>query len=365
MDKSNINRYYIYINQDKPVISWDIYDETPPLPELNWIIYLSRALRAMEKKLQVKRLVFYITWKEIDRLPSYGNNVVVVMIGDEWCRIPIYFHKVLAIFKCYGTDLSLGGNPLLKPSYLNFMALIQYLRVCTLRLPGIVNYWWQNLKNVFAGTGKLSPIYSLPLGYYNQLDLPIKPISERSYDVFFAGSVVHRSYPFWSLRHWLVTPKTLARQQMMVQLKKFQEKRPDFKLELSLVPSFFESHQGGKQIYSEKMMDTKICIVPRGTSLETFRYFEGMRYGCVIIAETLPSRWFYDNSPAIHIEDWEQLGKILEQLLDNPELMQQKHQESLLWWKNMCSEAVVGDYIAGNLNMLQPEANYEIVARSN
>jgi hypothetical protein len=99
-------------------------------------------------------------------------------------------------------------------------------------------------------------------------------------------------------------------------------------------------------------MNAKLCLVPRGTSYETFRFFEALRYGCIVVTEALPSRWFYEGSPAIQITDWNELETILEKLLKDQNLMQEKHEESLNWWKTRCSEAVVGEYMAEKLNSL-------------
>jgi hypothetical protein len=97
------------------------------------------------------------------------------------------------------------------------------------------------------------------------------------------------------------------------------------------------------------MMDTKICVVPRGTSWETTRLFEGMKYGCVLVTEPLPDRWYLKGVPTIKIKNWQQLPKVLKELLDNQDLMQEMHHKSLAFWQDKCSETVVVDYIIGKL----------------
>jgi hypothetical protein len=53
--------------------------------------------------------------------------------------------------------------------------------------------------------------------------------------------------------------------------------------------SFWESITiGARERYSEIMADTKICLAPRGSSVESCRFFEGMRQGCVVICNRLP-----------------------------------------------------------------------------
>lgn len=353
--KSLLNQYYIYIRGNQEPIPWNIYDANPPI-DLGLATYVSKILQAMEKSLRINGLVFYVTWDEIDELPSYGENVVAVVLGDEWYRIPKYAHKVGAVFKCIGTHPILGCNPLLKPSHLNLLTLIQYLRILLVRMPGVINYQFHRFKSWLLNTEKIAPIYEIPLGYNNSEDLPIKDIQDRLYDTYFSGSVVHRSYPIWSLKYWLGTPKTLARQLMMLSVKKIKEKYPDWKVELSITDGYHGRSSEVASSYSETMMNTKICLVPRGTSFETTRFFEAMKYGCIVVTEALPSRWYLDGSPAIQINDWRELETLMEKLIDNQELMQEIHQESLNWWQNKCSETVVGDYMARELKALRRAA---------
>jgi len=103
------------------------------------------------------------------------------------------------------------------------------------------------------------------------------------------------------------------------------------------------------QAYSKTLMDSKICLVPRGTSSETFRFFEGLRYGCVLITERLPSRRFYNNAPIIQVDDWNVLPNIVPTLLADEDRMRRLHRSTLGWWKNVCSENQLGKFIASKI----------------
>lgn len=351
MLKSLSNEIYIWnlrLERDQKPIAWNPCENSQAFNGDDCGEYFGKVFEAMQNSLKVEGLVFYFT-RDLHELPSYGENVVAVVIGDEWSRIPTYFHKVGAVFKCYGTNLILGSN-LLKPSYLNFLTLMQFIKAKFADLPGWLYYVFYKFKRK-----KNTPIYDIPLGYSNQVELPIKPINERNNDVFFAGSVAHDTYPVWSLKHWLETPKSLSRKQMLSSINKIKD-CTEIKVELSVTPGFHASFDPTKSAdarsYSEKMMDARICLAPRGTSFETFRFFEGMRYGCLVITEALPSRWFYDGCPAIQVDDWSELKEILVHVFEDKELLQKKHQESLNWWKEKCSEAAVGTYIAEKLNLL-------------
>ena len=341
------NEYAICLNYaGQPPIPWDLYGPAPnDAPD-----YFRRVFLAMEQHLSISNLQFYLTWK-LEELPTTGSDVVAVVLGDEWSRIPAYVDDILITFKCYGTrpPLDLG----VRPNQLNAMRLLKQVRTLAHFLPGWVSSTARRTTGALRGQ-QASPIHSIPLGYGNQLDLPIRPMTERSIDVFFAGSVEHGHDQ--GLKQWIESPKTLSRQQMLNNLDELASGRPDLRVALSTPTTFAWNaiHYGqdaGAQVldaesYSAKMMDSKICLVPRGTSLETFRYFEALRYGCVLITEQLPQRWFYNNSPAFQVESWSELPNLIDRLVSNPGLLHQKHREALDYWQNVCSPERAGHFMA-------------------
>ena len=352
------NEYYIVLKGSNNPIYLDLSDSLSKLEQktnINYshFSYFLKVFETIEKSSSIKNFVFYLTFENLDRLPSYGQNVVAIVLGDEWCRIPKYCHLVRAVFKCYGTSPTLGCNPLLKPSYLNIMALFNFIRVWTLGLPNRLHYTFEKLKNRQSSTVKNAFIYDIPLGYFNQLDLPIKPIEDRLYDVSFAGSIEQKIHSIWSWKYWLKSSKIIARKKMVSAIDYIREENPNIKFDLTINSHFGASRAADARSYSEQTMDTKICLVPRGTSFETYRFFEAIRYGCIVVTEALPSRWFYDDSPAIKINDWSELMEIVDKLVGNQELMTKKHQESLDWWKTKCSEVAVADYISQKLNHVE------------
>lgn len=93
-------------------------------------------------------------------------------------------------------------------------------------------------------------------------------------------------------------------------------------------------------------MDARICLAPRGTNAETYRFFEGLRYGCVVVTERLPPTGFYAGAPAIVVDRWRELPDLLESLLDAPAELRRRHRRSLAWWRDRCSEAATGALMA-------------------
>jgi hypothetical protein len=353
------NRYLIYLGKDKRVVSWNPPDPHPIDDDLT---YMGRVFEAVERSSKVRGLTFYYTWQHVGfhELPSYGEDVVVILVGDEWCRVPPYFNKVRAVFKWYGVRPILGCD--LRPSYLAMLTAAQYVRMLIRRVPGLAQYWSWKLSSVISGRPASAPIFPIPLGYdKGQLDLPIVPIDQREYDVFFAGSVNHEQFSRWSLRNIFGNPKALSRSEMIARLRLFAETHPDVKVRLSVTRSFHDSESAGVTSYSKDMMNAKICVVPRGTSFETFRFFEALRYGCIIVTEPLPPRWFYDRSPAIRMRNWRALDETLAALLRDKNAMRQKHEAALKWWNTTCSELAVGTYIADTvwkLGVISEQASF-------
>ncbi|HHP7244323.1 MAG TPA: exostosin domain-containing protein [Elainellaceae cyanobacterium] len=246
----------------------------------------------------------------------------------------------------------------------NFLRLLKQARNYAHYLPGWIYYVQRTARRRFShllqGTAaQVTPMYDCPLGYGNQLDLPIRPIQDRPTDIFFAGSVEHRDGRS-TIHDWISNPKSLARNTMLDNIEVLLEQRSDVSIDLAISSAFvLNALHYGKKIdgrvldrtaYSESMMNAKICLIPRGTSPETFRFFEAIRYGCVLVTETLPSRWFYDRSPAIQVSNWDDMPEIVSQLLDDPSRLVTKQQEALKWWDEVCSPEAVGRYFAERIN---------------
>lgn len=342
------NTYYICQKKREAPVLWDLYGPEPGLTLHE--AYFGGVLRALEAMQVMQGQTVYLT-DSLDVLPTYGTDVVAVMTGDEWSCTPHYAPRVRAVFKCYGTTLKLGGNPLRHPTYLNGLAALQYVRSQTHRLP----YTLAALRHPGAATN----IYPVPLGYATQIEQPFKPFRERSTDVFFAGSLSHKVPSRWSPRRLLRSPKEVSRESMVEALRRFEATHPSYQTSLFLADGFTpHAIRWGRfdptkmlspEIYSAAMMDTKICMVPRGTSLETFRYFEALRFGCITITEVLPDFWFYHGAPSISVNRWADLGGVLETLLADEEALEQRHRASLRWWQEVCAEEAVARYMADAL----------------
>lgn len=344
------NQYYIYVDPTLPPEPWDIYDPNPQ--NRGFVAYFGQVLQKVEENLGRSGLVFYVTLSDMRTLPSYSDNVIVLIIGDEHYRIPQYIHKVGAVFKSYGITQEMQWKNFLKPSYRDFITLIQYFSNLSLRLPLLINYEFQKLRSLILKNVRVAPIFDIPGGYYNSENLPIKAIEDRTYDVFFDGSVQNNIYSKWSTKNWLKTPKIVARSQMLENLDRFHQNHPQYRVQLAIQQAFGVVSEESAWSYSENLMNAKVCLVPRGTTLESFRICEAMRYGCVIVVEDLPNREFYRNAPVVRVKNWKNLEPVLAALLSDQRQMREIHEQTLAWWETQMAESVIGKQIAAALNQL-------------
>jgi hypothetical protein len=319
-----------------------------PLKELeNEQLYFGRVLQEMERCLEVDGLTFYLTWNTRE-LPSYGPDVVALLNGDELCRIPDYSHRVCMVFKCYGTRpyVPLGRGD--GSAVLNALVAAKYLQSVLAGVSGAAKRVRARLRA--GSSGGLPPIVTIPLGYHNQVELPLEDIRSRSTDVSFAGSVRHEETAALGIRGRIGTPKTRSREAMLASLRAFADKRPGLRISINETAGFVASHSGGAEAYSRSLMSTKICLVPRGNSVETFRLFEALRAGCVVVHEPLPPHWFYQSLPGIALRDWRRLPRVLDDLLADESRLVQLHAAGRRWWDTVASEAAVGAFMADRLN---------------
>ena len=222
----------------------------------------------------------FLLTRRVNELPDYEpaklKKLIVFLLGDEWCRVPSYSAKVLAVFKCYGSSPKLALHR--SSPHLNSLILLQHIRVLCKDL----RRWNANKENVFP----------FPLGYFRQSDLPVQNILARAYDVAFVGSV--QNLPnrklFYKIITLLRSPKTISRLSMVSCVSQWQNPN-NYNIDVRLTSRFPHAEQSSElSDCSERLMNTKICLSPRGTSLETFRYFEALRYGCVLISEPVPNQ---------------------------------------------------------------------------
>ena len=333
----------------------------PPQPPVVWrppettdatghdVGYFGRCLQIAVDTLgaDAPPLVFVLTW-DLDRLPETGRNVVAIVQGDEDARIPRWSDEVLATFKCYGTRPPWTGMGR-SPGAIEALELAHFLRRAARWLPGAA----RRLRSLPGPGRPRAPIFTVPLGYYNQDDRPPAPFADRRWWVSFAGSGVQPTPRSAGWRGLVRTPKDRARAQMHAALRDLASAQPNLAITTvyrpefpALAPGSDGEALGQTTAYSELLAETRVCLVPRGNSPETFRFFEAMRMGCILVCEPLPDHWFYRAAPVITIHRWDQLQRAIAPILADPHEADRLHRATVEWWRTRCSERAVGTFMA-------------------
>lgn len=103
--------------------------------------------------------------------------------------------------------------------------------------------------------------------------------------------------------------------------------------------------------YAQRMMNSKVCLAPRGSVADTWRFFEGLKSGCAVITNPLPDEWYYRGAPVIQIDDWRELEGVIVPLLADESKLEEIHLKSLKYWDEVCGEKAVGIFLASALSL--------------
>jgi len=305
------------------------------------ISYYLKAFQILELEFGLDGMVVCITYSALSPLPMLGSNVISVIFGDEQCRIPAYANQVRAVIKCFGVFPNLVRR--LSPVRLAQIEAAEFLRNLMLWLPS--GWRW------IVSSQVRQKCHVVPIGYGRPTDVLPAAFSDRPYLLSFIGSIAPpgASKP---LRKLVGVPKFYCRQRMLLALKKCKDRFGDGLVKVGLTKGFSESMQSnsGKD-YFEMMAGTKICLAPRGTARETLRMNEGLRFGCVVIADRLPSHSCYKDSPIIQIGDWSELPFLVEKLLVEPAVLERLHKESKSYWNDVLSERALAGRLARILDL--------------
>ncbi len=315
-----------------------VKDLLPYALECN-IEYFWQVINALQARNRLLGDYTFVFTRSVTELPGkfdHSPNVVVFVMGDEWARVPIYANRVHAIFKAPGQQMTLALHK--RWLLFNLMARVQHFRQHLKRYP---HHHKDRTRNIFA----------IPYGYYRlPKRVSVTPIAQRRIDVSFTGSVDHKKV----LGGLIKTNKVLSRERMVATVDDWKKDK-SYVADVKLSTYFPKANDKPEfESYPRILMDTKICLSPRGTHLETYRLCEGMYYGCIVIAEQQPDHWFAKNSPAIIVDDWHQLPDLLDQLLENPDDMARRQQQSLDYWDATLAPQRIADYLYTTLLTLNP-----------
>ncbi len=225
----------------------------------------------------------------------------------------------------------------------------------------LCKYFWAIFKSYLPNDDYIDRyLFPFPLGYMRGLkQLPIVPIGDREFNIFFSGNLntkrygLHRSLYKMNSILGLLPAISQRIDKKIDKIVREDFKQIDFsnKFPNSYI-RFTNGFMKGLDVttYGNMLYNSKIVICPRGYDRsETFRHFEAMRAGCIIISEPLPKTRLYRGSPIIELETWTDLQKTVKELLNSPTRLNELHQQTLDWWNNVCSEKATAMYIKEQL----------------
>ena len=338
--------FFHCLGPDREPRAWNPPD---PIDDIVDTWYFGRVLEAMAREVEADRLTVYLTF-DTEKLPSYGHDVVVVLIGDEWARIPAYLSRVRAVFRNLCARPNLGCRPFAWPSAATFSAFLPATRAVIRGTPGRVRHLRAELAGAW-GRGRLpAPQVEVPIGTYNLLELPLTPLAQRGSDVFFAGSVDQSPGRLARLKTG-VMPKGLARNAMLRNVERLR-RRSGASVDVRITEGFQASAASDPADYSRALMNARLALVPRGATTETHRFFQALKYGCIVVTDSVPPSWFYEQAPVIRLRHWDELEKTVVPLLADPARLERLHHAALGWWETACSEEAVGRLMAQTISAL-------------
>ncbi|MDX6286467.1 MAG: hypothetical protein QOG53_1952 [Frankiales bacterium] len=329
------NRYSTWFGDN--FVEWDIWSSGPfPFIDLR---YFAHVFRAFDQLLRDRGLHVIATDAVTGALPVAGDNVIVLCLNDEFGRSPSYAFDVRLVVKTMGGGSRPPYVALWPPRFWPGLPVVgaQEVLVQLRRLPSLLRVLLGSARH-----GQRPPLLPVPLGIRAFHDRPLVPFADREFDVMFAGSLVNE--PGEDLRR-LPTQKVRFRQDFLRALNAAQAARPDVRFSIRTVGSHWSAVQKMGE-YLDEMSQSRLVLCPRGSSLDTHRFFEALRFGCVPIYEKQPRGGFYEGSPAVCCKDWARLPRVIDQLLGDRAGLELRHKAALEWYDQHVSPPAVGKMIA-------------------
>lgn len=193
-------------------------------------------------------------------------------------------------------------------------------------------------------------LFYFPLGYANGERRDIQHINDRKINVFFSGALNRSRVGLYKALSGLeYIPENLLLLTKRWLPTNLSSSFPDSKI---LFTSGFASGltQSG---YNDLLYSCKIALAPHGfVNPETFRHYEAMRAGCVVVSLKMPPIRMYKNSPIVQLESWKQLDAKVTELLEDSERLAALQTDTLMYWENNCTEQSTARYVADTLTKL-------------
>ncbi len=195
---------------------------------------------------------------------------------------------------------------------------------------------WKNNATVFKAyllpEQEHGNVHSFPLGFNKKhKKLVNRSIKDRPIDVFFAGHMASSN-----------------RQHYMNKVIEFFHNMPSNKrpnIDFNISRGFNMGLDA--ETYSNKLHQSKIVVCPAGNvSMETFRHYEAMRSGAIIVSPNLPQTKIYKDAAICQVDDWDaNVGGVIMELLSDLDMLQLVQERQQQTYNNRFTAKSVAKYI--------------------
>jgi hypothetical protein len=195
---------------------------------------------------------------------------------------------------------------------------------------------------------KLPPnLFHFPVGVANYEEVGQETGGKRKdINIFFFGNLNEQRMGLHKQLSGSILPETLYR--------RYVEWRGASPLDLSdrfsdSIIRFSRDWGGGMspEVYHRTLGRSKIALCPAGfRTSETFRHFEALRAGCVVLSEPLPqNNPFYQTEAILEVDSYGEMVRVAERLLRHEARLDELMRASRDWWQEKCAPRAVADYI--------------------
>lgn len=203
---------------------------------------------------------------------------------------------------------------------------------------------------------KKSNIFPFPLNIIPDISTKkIIPIEKRKIDIFFIGNLnrnrldflraFYSDFQIFSNFSYKLIYSFLIRTGL---IKKLINKDLSNKINGNNFIKFTSGFNAGIQHdkYLKLLNNSKVVLCPKGfMSSESFRHFEAIRAGSVVITEKLPNTYFYKKFPCVSINNWTVGLKKAEKLILDVNWLKKMQKKNRVFYDNNLSEAGTAKYV--------------------
>ena len=102
--------------------------------------------------------------------------------------------------------------------------------------------------------------------------------------------------------------------------------------------------------YADRTSLSKVILCPKGGAPETFRYTEAYACGCTVITTFMPDYlWYYDKSPAVHIENWSGITNELLEHVFSTDVLEKSYVDNMAYYERCLTEEATANKILDRL----------------